>query len=146
MKQLLIKRMRPSAIIPTRGSDQSAGADLYACIENPVAIPPGAIVKIPTGIAIALEDKNSVAYIFPRSGLGINHGISLANSVGVIDADYRGEIVIGLINHSPLEYVISPKDRIAQMVIMPIFMPELVETQTLPESDRGVKGLGSTGK
>lgn len=144
--ELKIKKLREKAILPTRGTKGSAGADLYACIEESVTINPGDLKLIPTGVAIALPDSSSVAYLYARSGLGVKHGICLANGVGVVDSDYRGEIMVGLCNVSGEPYTIEPNERIAQMVISPVIIPELVEVEKLDETDRGEGGFGSTGK
>ncbi len=144
--ELKIKKLRENATLPTRGTKGSAGADLYACIEESVTINPGDLKLIPTGVAIALPDSSAVAYLYARSGLGVKHGICLANGVGVVDSDYRGEIMVGLCNVSGEPYTIEPNERIAQMVISPVIIPELVEVEKLDETDRGEGGFGSTGK
>ncbi len=144
--ELKIKRLREKARIPTRGTAGSAGMDLYACIDENVTINPRELKIIPTGIAIALPDNSCVAYLYARSGLGVKHGICLSNGVGVIDSDYRGEVCVGLCNVSNEPYTISPNERIAQMVISPVIIPDLVETDTLDDTKRGTGGFGSTGK
>ena len=144
--ELKIKKVRENATLPTRGTSGSAGADLYACIEEKITINPGDIKLIPTGIAIALPDKNSAAYLYARSGLGVKHGICLANGVGVIDSDYRGEVCVGLCNVSNKPYAIEPNERIAQMVISPVIIPEMIEVSELEKTERGEGGFGSTGK
>ncbi len=144
--QLKIKKLRETATLPTRATSGSAGADLYACIDESVTINPGDLKIIPTGIAIALPDKNSAAYLYARSGLGVKHGICLSNGVGVIDSDYRGEICVGLCNVSSKPYIVEPDERIAQMVIAPVIIPEQIEVDELDETDRGGGGFGSTGK
>lgn len=144
--ELKIKKLRENATLPTRGTKGSAGADLYACIEESVTINPGDLKLIPTGVAIALPDSSAVVYLYARSGLGVKHGICLANGVGVVDSDYRGEIMVGLCNVSGEPYTIEPNERIAQMVISPVIIPELVEVEKLDETDRGEGGFGSTGK
>ena len=145
MKSLKIKRLNENAILPERASAGAAGMDLHACIPSPVTIAPRELVRIPTGLAIALPDENTVALIFARSGLGIKHGVSLSNAVGVIDSDYRGEIQIGLHNLSAEPYTVQPGERIAQMIIMPYFAPVIEEVTSLTETDRGAGGFGSTG-
>lgn len=144
--QMKIKKLRENAILPTRGTSGSAGADLYACIDESVTINPGELKLIPTGIAIALPDNTCVAYLYARSGLGVKHGICLSNGVGVIDSDYRGEVCVGLCNVSDKPYTIEPSERVAQMVIAPVIIPELVEVKELDETERGESGFGSTGK
>ena len=94
--QVKVKRLNDNAVLPKRATEGSAGADLYACINEPVTIAPGQLVKIPTGIAIELESNELAAFLFARSGLGVKHGITLSNSVGVVDSDYRGEVCVGL--------------------------------------------------
>lgn len=133
-------------MLPTRGSDGAAGLDLYACLEEPVTIEPRGLYKIPTGVAIALPDENTVALIFARSGLGVNHGVSLPNAVGVVDSDYRGELIVGIGNTSGLPYRLSPGERFAQLVIMPVFTAELEETDDLGATERGAGAFGSTGR
>lgn len=146
MEKLFIKKMRDGATLPTRATDGSAGLDLYACIDAPVKIEPHKCVQIPSGIAVALPDKNCAAFVFARSGLARKHGIAPVNAVGVIDSDYRGEIIVGLVNHFDESYVIEPGDRVAQLVIMPVFTPETEEVSKLDETLRGDKGFGSSGR
>ena len=146
MKQLKIKKVRENAKLPTRGTVGSAGMDLYACIPEPITLKKGDKAVIPTGIAIGLDDPHFAAFVYARSGLAIKHGIGLLNSVGVIDSDYRGEICVGIIKQTDPEYTIQPFERIAQMVIQPVALPELVEVASLDETDRGAGGFGSTGK
>lgn len=140
-----IKRLRENAVLPMRATENSAGYDLCACIDDEITLSPGETKLIPTGIAAALPE-NSVGLIYARSGLGIKHGIIPANAVGVIDSDYRGEIAVGLYNHSDASYTISPNERIAQLVITPILTPDVLETQELDGTSRGAGGFGSTGK
>ena len=131
---------------PARATEGSAGLDLAACMDEPVTIAPRALVRIPTGIAIALPSPDYVALVFARSGLGIKHGVSLSNGVGVIDSDYRGEIAVGLTNLSDTPYTIQPGDRIAQLAVVPVARPELVWTEDLEDTGRGAGGFGSTGR
>lgn len=146
MSVLKIKKLRESARIPLRATPGSAGMDLYACIDSDVVIEPQKIAVIPTGIAIELESADYVAYIYARSGLAIRHGVAPANCVGVIDSDYRGEICVGLVNQTDVPYTVAPGERIAQMVIAPVILPEIVEVGELGATDRGEGGLGSTGR
>lgn len=146
MKQLKIKKVRENAKIPTRATIGSAGMDLYACIDEPITLNGGDTAVIPTGIAIGLDDPHFAAFIHSRSGLAIKHGIGLLNSVGVIDSDYRGEICVGVINQIKEPYTIQPFERIAQMVIKPVELPEIVEVEALDDTERGAGGFGSTGK
>lgn len=141
-----IKKLRSNAVLPNRATDHSAGADLCACIDEPVTVAPGALVKIPTGIAAEPDDKSCALFLFARSGLGVKHGITLSNSVGVVDSDYRGEICVGLCNVSDTPYTIQPNERIAQMVCMPVIFADFVEAETLSDTARGEGGFGSTGK
>ncbi len=143
--ELKIKMVQNGAILPTRATAGSAGADLYACIKNKITINPGDLKIIPTGIAIEM-DKGFVAYLFARSGLGVKYGICLSNGVGVIDSDYRGEICVGLCNVSDTPYTVEPNERIAQMVISPVVVPEVKIVSELQKTDRGEGGFGSTGK
>ena len=146
MSVLKIKKLRENAKIPFRATAGSAGMDLYACIEDDITIRPHEIALIPTGIAIALESRELVAYIFARSGLAIKHGIAPANCVGVIDSDYRGEVCVGLVNQTEAEYTVKPGERIAQMVISPVIMPDIEVVDELDDTDRASGGFGSTGK
>ena len=146
MSILKIKKVRENAIIPKRATDGSAGMDLYACIDAPIEMKPGDRVMVPTGIAIALPDANQVALIFARSGLAVKKGINLSNSVGVIDSDYRGEIQVGLINQSRDAYTLEAGERIAQLVVMPVCLPEVQEVAELDDTERGEGGFGSTGR
>lgn len=141
---LKIKKLKDGAVVPKRATEESAGLDLSALLENPVTINPHEIVKIPTGIAIELE-KGYAGLIYPRSGLSTKHGISLANCVGVVDSDYRGEVLVAVINHSETPFTINTGERIAQLVISPVILPEIEVTNNLNDTERGVGGFGSTG-
>ena len=132
--------------LPSYATPGSAAMDLRACVEAPVVISPGARVVVPSGIAIALPDAQHVALLFARSGLGIKRGICLANGVGVIDSDYRGEIRVGLANISAEDYTVMPGDRIAQLMIAPVVCPSVSFVDELDETERGAGGLGSTGR
>ena len=131
---------------PFYASAGAAGMDLCACMDEPVTIAPRQIVSLPTGIAIALPSADYVALVFARSGLGIKHGVALANGVGVIDSDYRGEIRVGLVNQSDGPFTIQPGDRVAQLAVMPVVQAQLERVETLDETERGAGGFGSTGK
>ena len=115
-------------------------------MDSDVVLKPGQRALIPTGIAIALPDSSYVAYIYARSGLAIKYGITLSNCVGVVDSDYRGEVKVGLVNLSDEDYTVSSGERIAQMVIAPVIIPEINEVDELDETERGAGGFGSTGK
>ncbi len=146
MEVLKIKKLKTNAKIPTRGTGGSAGLDLCACIDESITLNCGDTALIPTGIAIALPSSEYGAFIFPRSGIAVKHGIGLLNSVGVVDSDYRGEIMVGVINQKRESYTIESGERIAQMVIMPVSMMPVEETEELDNTDRGQGGFGSTGK
>lgn len=146
METLRIKKLRENAVVPKRATSGSAGMDLYACIDNAVTVMPHECVKIPTGIAVALPSPLYGAFIFARSGLSINHGLAPANCVGVVDSDYRGEVIVGLVNQFNAPYTIEPGERVAQMVIMPVSLMPTEECDDLDETDRGAGGFGSTGK
>lgn len=140
-----IKKMRPEAMLPTRGTQDSAGSDLHACLTTSITLKPGERAVIPTGLAIEVP-KGYGAFLFARSGLGIKHGIVPSNCVGVIDADYRGEMMVGLVNQGDHEYTIDPQERIAQMVILPVAICEFCEVEELSETQRDEGGFGSTGR
>ena len=131
---------------PTRATEGSAGLDLRACLEEPVTIAPRQMVTIPTGVAMALPGQEYVGLIFARSGLGVKHGVSLSNGVGVIDSDYRGELKVGLTNLSDVPYTIQPGDRIAQLVVTPVALPQVEIVTELDDTGRGTGGFGSTGQ
>lgn len=139
-------KMGKSIPLPSYATDGSAGLDLPACLERPLIIPPGARVKIPTGIAIDLPHGHVAGLVFPRSGLATNHGISLANAVGLIDSDYKGEIIVAVFNQSEREYTIKPGERVAQLVFIPVFRVAFEEVEELGDSGRGPGGFGSTGR
>lgn len=146
MEMLKIKKIRENAVVPKRATSGSAGMDLYSCLEEAITVMPHECVKIPTGIAVALPSPLYGAFIFARSGLSINHGLAPANCVGVVDSDYRGEVIVGLVNQFNEPYTIEPGERVAQMVIMPVSLMSVQECDELDETDRGVGGFGSTGK
>ncbi len=146
MAKVLIQYLNEKAKKPFYATEGAAGMDLSAAIEEPVTIHRGELLRVPTGIAIALPEAEMVAYLYARSGLGIKHGICLSNGVGVIDSDYRGEICVGLINLGPADYTIQPGERIAQMVFAPVIRAELCEVESLEETKRGTGGFGSTGR
>lgn len=143
--KLKIKKLNENAVIPERATEYSAGADLFACIENPITIKKGETVKIPTGISAESEDKNIMLAVLARSGLASKFGISLANGVGIIDSDYRGEIAVPLINLGSSDFIVEKNMRIAQLVAIPVIFPEIVQTDSLSDTQRGSGGFGSTG-
>lgn len=132
--------------LPSYATAGSAGMDLRACLDAPLTLRPGERVMAPTGFAIALPGPEWVAYIFARSGLAIKSGVTLPNCVGVIDSDYRGEVKVGLVNHSDADYTIQPGDRIAQLVIMPVTQATVTLVDELDDTARGAGGFGSTGR
>ena len=144
--KLKIRKLREDATIPRRATEGAAGMDLYACIDENITLAPQQLVIVPTVFAIELPDSGCAAFLYARSGLGVKHGICLGNGVGVIDSDYRGEVCVGLCNVSDKPYVIAPGERIAQMVIAPVFTPDVVEVSELSDTQRGAGGFGSTGK
>ena len=144
--KLTFKKMRPNAIIPSAATKLSAGLDLHACIDEPVTVEPGEIVNFPTGVAVYPEREDVVMLIFMRSGLGRKYGLSLPNSVGVIDSDYRGEMSVPIINLGKEPYTMVPGERFAQLVTLPVILPEVCEADELPETERGTQGFGSTGR
>lgn len=144
--QVKIKKIRNNAQIPQYATDGSAAADLHAAIDEPLTILPNQRIPIPTGFAISTQRDDIVALVFGRSGLGTKHGVTLANSVGVIDSDYRGEIHVTLINRGEKPYTIQPGERLAQIMFVPIYHAIFIETDELDETKRGTGGFGSTGK
>lgn len=139
-----IKKLNENAVIPTYGTEYSAGADLYACTEEDITINSGETKLIKTGIAMEIP-VGYAGFIYARSGLASKKGLAPANKVGVIDADYRGEIMVALHNHSNLNQTISAKERIAQIVIAPFLKVDFEETDELNDTVRGDNGFGSTG-
>lgn len=120
--------------------------DLCALLEEPLTVASGGRVTVPTGIAIRLPSPETVGLIFARSGLAVKHGLTLSNSVGVIDSDYTGELRVGLVNLSQEAYTIQPGERIAQLAVMPVCLPQTEETDDLGDTERGAGGFGSTGR
>lgn len=145
MEPIKVKKLREGAHLPTYGTEFSAGADLYACLEEAVTIEPGQTKKIPTGLAMELPN-GTAGLIYARSSLGTKRGLAPANKVGVVDSDYRGEFMIFLHNHGSEPQTITHGDRIAQLLVTPVFTPGFVEAQELSDTDRGAGGFGSTGK
>lgn len=140
-----IRRLRPDAIVPRYQSALAAGFDLHAAIDAAIELMPGARAAIATGLAFALPPGYE-GQIRPRSGRAREHGITLVNSPGTLDADFRGAVMVLIINHGQLPVVIKPGDRIAQMVIAPVVQAELVEVSELDATERGTGGFGSTGR
>ena len=143
--RIKVKKLSDKAKLPFRATEGSAGADLFACLEQSVILGAGERTLIPTGIAIEIEDKGYGGFVFPRSSVASKFGVSLSNCVGVIDSDYRGEVKIPVINHSDESYTINDGDRIAQPVIMPVDDAEYELSDELDDTQRGAGGFGSTG-
>ena len=142
---VLFKRLDPRAQLPRYQTPGAAAMDLHALLDSPLTIAPRQLVSVPTGLAMALPGENWVALILARSGLGIKHGVSPSNCVGVIDSDYRGELKVGLTNFSDTPYTIQPGDRFAQLMILPAAQAAVEERDELPATLRGEGGFGSTG-
>ena len=145
MVKVLFKRLNQKAKLPSYKTSGSSGMDLMACVDEPITIKPNESMLIPTGIAIAIPEDTEVQ-IRPRSGLAAKSSISVLNTPGTIDSDYRGELKIILFNHGSKNFIIKIYNFIAQMVLMPILKVEIEETNELPETVRGSGGFGSTGK
>ena len=145
MAKVNIKKLDDRAVIPTYGSEFSAGADLYACEDGDIAIAPGETRLIHTGIALEIP-CGYVGLIYARSGLATKRGLAPANKVGVVDSDYRGEVCVALHNHSGESRTVKHGDRVAQMVITPYLTATFLETDDLSDTSRGAGGFGSTGK
>jgi dUTP pyrophosphatase len=139
-----IKKLNPEAVIPTYGTEFAAGADLYACMGGDTVIAPGETVFVKTGVALEVPDGYA-GLIYARSGLSCKQGLAPANKVGVVDSDYRGEIIVALHNHSQETRTVADKERIAQFVITPFLKADFNEVTELDDTDRGEKGFGSTG-
>lgn len=145
MGEIRVKKLREGATLPTYGTPYAAGADLYACLSEDITIAPGATAFVPTGIAMEVPEK-CAGLIYARSGLACKRGLAPANKVGVVDSDYRGEIIVVLHNHGTEPQTIANGERIAQMVITPVLTPTYVETEELTDTVRANQGFGSTGK
>lgn len=145
MSTIRVKKLHPTAILPTYGSCEAAGADLYACLEEPVTIAPGGTAWIPTGLAMEIP-KGCAGLVYARSGLACKKGLAPANKVGVIDSDYRGPVTVVLHNHGTEPQTVAHGERIAQMVITPVLTPAYEAAEDLSDTDRGQGGFGSTGQ
>jgi len=145
MVKVLVKRLDPNVNLPSYKTEGSSGMDLMANIEKSITIPPKKSAIIPTGLSIAIPNDCEVQ-IRPRSGLAAKSNISVLNTPGTIDSDYRGELKIILFNHGDKDFIVNNNDRIAQMILMPILKMELEEIENLPKTIRGSGGFGSTGK
>lgn len=145
MDAVRVKKLKEKAILPTYGSNEAAGADLYACLDAPVTIAPGESVFVPTGLAMEIP-VGCAGLIYARSGLACKRGLAPANKVGVVDSDYRGEFMIVLHNHGSIPQTIDHGERIAQLVITPVFTPGFTLVDELSDTQRAAGGFGSTGK
>ena len=145
MMEVRVKRLKEGAKLPTYGSAEAAGADLYACLEEAVTIRPGETVFIPTGIALEVP-KGCAGLVYARSSMGAKRGLAPANKVGVIDSDYRGEIKVVLLNHGSVPQTVENGERIAQFLITPVLQPSYVEAAELSDTERNSGGFGSTGR
>lgn len=145
METVRVKILRKGAKLPTYGTAEAAGADLYACLEAAVIMDPGETAFIPTGIAMEVP-KHCAGLVYARSGLACKRGLAPANKVGVIDSDYRGEICVVLHNHGKVAQTIENGDRIAQLVITPVLQPIYEMAEELDDTQRSGGGFGSTGK
>lgn len=143
--KIAVKKLREGAILPTFGSEEAAGADLYACLDADVTIAPGQTAFIPTGLAMELP-RGFAGLIYARSGLACKRGLAPANKVGVVDSDYRGEFMVALHNHGTEPQTVSAGERIAQLVVTPVLIQEYIDVERLCETSRGTGGFGSTGK
>lgn len=140
-----IKILNDKAKMPTRGSEKAAGYDMYAAIDEPISIPPHKSVMVPTGIAMEVPDGYFVG-LFPRSGISFKRGLRLSNCVGVIDSDYRGEVLAPIHNDFDYEESIEPGERVCQFIILPYIVEDLNEVDGLSDTARGEGGFGSTGE
>lgn len=145
MNPIRVKILKEGAHLPAYGSAEAAGADLYACLDAPITIEPGKTAFVPTGFAMEVP-KGCAGLIYARSGLACKSGLAPANKVGVIDSDYRGEIIVALHNHGSEARTVSHGERIAQMVITPVITPDYIVSEELDDTARGTGRFGSTGK
>lgn len=145
-KTVKYKLLDPRAKAPAYATAGAAAADLCALLDEPLTLAPGQRAMIPTGLAIELPDAQCVALLYARSGLAIKHGLTMANGVGVIDSDYRGELRVPMVNLGTEPYTVAPGERIAQLCIAPVWQAAFVQANDLSDTDRGAGGFGSTGK
>ena len=145
MPKIAVKKLDERAVLPVYGSAYAAGADLYAVLDAPLSIAPGETKLVKTGLSMEIPEGYA-GLIYARSGLASKRGLAPANKVGVVDADYRGEVMVALHNHSNSVQEVAPMERIAQLVVAPFLKAEFVETEELSETVRGEGGFGSTGK
>ena len=144
MEKIRIKLIRNTSKLPTYGSSGAAGADIYADIDNDIEIHPHQTAMIPSGFALEIPEGYA-GFVYPRSGMASKRGLASANKVGVIDSDYRGEVIVALHNHSETPAIVMPGERIAQLIIAPIFTPGFEICDELTDTTRGEGGFGSTG-
>ena len=140
-----VKKLDPRAVLPARGSAFAAGADLCACLDEDIVIKPGETVFIHTGLTAEIPEGYA-GLVFARSGLASKSGLAPANKVGVVDSDYRGEYMVALLNHGPEPVTVSPGQRVAQLVVVPVAFTNFIEVDELSDTQRGAGGFGSTGK
>ena len=145
MVKVLIKKLDTAVEIPTYKTSGASGMDLMAFIKKPIKLAPKSSCLVPTGLSVAFSNEYEIQ-IRPRSGLAAKNSISVLNTPGTIDSDYMGEIKIILFNHGNTDFIINNKDRVAQMILMPVHKMDLEEVKNLPDSIRGKSGFGSTGK
>ena len=145
MSKVLIKRLNPSVELPAYKTDGASGMDLMAFINKPITLKPKSSCLVPTGLSVAFSNDFEIQ-IRPRSGLAAKNNVSVLNTPGTIDSDYRGELKVILFNHGNVDFLINNKDRIAQMILTPVIKMDLEETDNLPDTVRGKGGFGSTGK
>ena len=145
MNTIRVKILRDGAVLPTYGSAEAAGADLYACIEQSITIEPGKTVFIPTGIALEVP-RGCAGLVYARSGMACKRGLAPANKVGVVDSDYRGEIMVALYNHGTETQTVENGERVAQFIITPVLTPAYEVAEELSDTVRSTGGFGSTGK
>ena len=145
MAKVLIKKLDPTVELPAYKTDGASGMDLMALVKEPINLKPNSSCLVPTGLAVAFSNNFEIQ-IRPRSGLAAKNGISVLNTPGTIDSDYRGEIKVILFNHGKSDFLINNKDRVAQMILTPVIKIDLQETEELPKTVRGEGGFGSTGK
>ncbi|MBQ3252341.1 MAG: dUTP diphosphatase [Oscillospiraceae bacterium] len=145
MEPIRVKKLKENAILPTYGSQEAAGADLYACLDTDLVIPAGTSAFVPTGLAMEIP-KGCAGLIYARSGMACKRGLAPANKVGVIDSDYRGEFMVVLHNHGNQTQTVCHGERIAQLVITPVFTPVYEAVDSLSDTNRAAGGFGSTGK
>ncbi len=145
MNTISVKKLKDKAILPTYGSADAAGADLYACLDEKISIAPGESAFVPTGLSMEIP-KGYAGLIYARSGMACKRGLAPANKVGVIDSDYRGEFIVVLHNHGKITQEVEHGERIAQLVVTPVLAPAFCEVDELSDTERSSGGFGSTGK